>query len=145
MPQRTITQARSVLEQNAGLLNPPVYRDYENEITAAEREVRTLAETYLGRIYDRHAATGNATGQSLCNVRDEARRLSGDLRAGRVTAAEGAKRWNELRGNARRLNATTTKLATEADRLAAIEDDVVGWYDQTIHAKYPDLQPTFTF
>ena len=145
MPRRTIAEARRMLDENAATLNPPTYRDFDNEIKEHERDVRTRAESYVGEIYDRHAATGQATGEGLCTIRDHARTLTADLRAGRITAAEGAKRWNELRAQARRLNSTNTNLRAEADRLAAIEQDVVAWYDETIHAKYPDLRPDFTF
>lgn len=143
--QRSIADARRHLEQNAGVLNPPIYKAMDEEITAAEKDVRTRATEYVGSIYDRHVTTGTATGEGLCGVRDQARRLAADLRAGRLTAAEGAKQWNQLRADARRLAATNARLADEVDRLAAMEDDPVKFYDDTIHAKYPNLRPHFTF
>jgi hypothetical protein len=39
----------------------------------------------------------------------------------------------------------TERLAADAETLAGIEEDVVGWFDSTIHAKYPQLRPRFTF
>lgn len=143
--QRTIADARRVLEDNAATVNPPVYRDMEAEITAAEKEARSRADSYASGIYDRHVTIGTQTGEALCTVRDTARRLAADLRAGRITAAEGTKQWNQLRAEARRLAAANERLAGEVDRLAAIEDDPVTFYDETIHAKYPNLRPNFTF
>ncbi|MGK2884677.1 MAG: hypothetical protein ACSLE8_07860 [Rhodococcus sp. (in: high G+C Gram-positive bacteria)] len=143
--QRTVTEAKQVLEQNAAAYNPVVFGQLQSEVDAAEKHVRSLADGYVNEMYNRYVTVGTQTGEQLCSIRDDARRLTADLRAGRITAAEGTKRWNELRGAARRLAAANAKAADDAAHIAEVEDDLVGFYDRTIHTKYPSLRPNFTF
>jgi len=145
MAQRTIAEAKALLDDQSAAINPQAWANLQAEVTDVERQVRQSALGYIQVIYDRAAHTTLVNGQGACEVRDAARVLTADLKAGRISAAEGAKRWNELRAQSRRLSAANERLAQDAEHIGVIEDDPVGFYDSTIHEKNPQLRPLFSF
>ena len=145
MPQRTLRQARQLLNENEGLLSPPQWREWNGELLDAVKAANAAAMGYFNTQYNDALGACQETGQGLCEVRDGARALTADLAAGRITAREGTARWNELRAHARRLAATTDRVDQETERLAQIEAEPVEWFDSTFHERFPLTRPTFSF
>lgn len=145
MPQRTLTQARQLLDENDGLISPPQWREWNGEVQTAIKAATASAMAYFDRQYNDTLGTCQATGQALCEVRDAARVLTADVAAGRITAREGTARWNRLRAQARRLSASTDDIHKTAERLAVIEAEPAEWFDETFHDRFPLTRPNFSF
>jgi hypothetical protein len=145
MPQRTLRQARRLLDDNAASINPPQWREWDGEVNAAIKAATASAMEYFNTQYNEALGVCQATGQGLCEVRDAARVLTADLAAGRITAREGSTRWNQLRGQARRLAANTDQLHQQTERLAVIEAEPAEWFDGTFHERFPLTRPNFSF
>ena len=145
MPQRTLTQARQLLDENEGLISPPQWRAWDGELREATKAANAAAMGYFNTQYNDAIGTCQEAARELCEVRDAARVLTADLAAGRITAREGTQRWNRLRADARRLAATTDRVHQATERLAQIEAEPAEWYDATFHERFPLTRPNFSF
>ena len=145
MPQRTLTQARQLLDENEAHMSPPQWREWNGEVQDAIKAAHASAMGYFNTQYNDAMGTCQETSQHLCAVRDSARALTADLATGRITAREGTERWNELRAHARRLNGITDRVDHSTERLAQIEAEPAEWFDATFHERFPLTRPTFSF
>lgn len=73
MPQRTLTQARQLLDENEGLLSPPQWREWNGELQDAVKAANAAAMRYFNTQYNDALGACQETGQGLCEVRDGAR------------------------------------------------------------------------
>lgn len=145
MGQHTISEAAQLLEDLAPSLNQRQLSALEEELaevtTATQQRATTYLETRAGELQNDQ----NAYTEELCRVRDELTALADEGALGRLSAREYDERLRALLARQRRYE----RLATQADqRIAALEElhaDPVGWFDQRIHARYPNVRPTFSW
>ncbi len=145
MPQRTVGEAQAQLEELAPQLNPPVYKRLKDELNEVVSATNQRAVRYMNEAVVTASTVAKEALTELCDVRDQLAALTVDGEAGRLTAAEFNKRYQELTQQHRRLNRRVEKLAHDAELLEHIEDDPIAWADERFHVPYPQLRPHFSF
>lgn len=125
MARRSLADARQWLDDRAKHLNPEAYRQYDQEIQAAETKAKQRAEVRLAQDHDRYARKARKVSEEMCNVRDRARELADKINTGRISAADAATELDKLRSDARRHRTASTALVRHADVMDVIEADPV--------------------
>ena len=142
--KRSIADARRMLDTHAKSLNPEAYRQYNNEITAAEAATKIKAGAHLQSLYDDHVHPAREVSQALCTVRDEARQLADKVNTGRLTTGEVAAELERLRSVLRSQRPVGERIAQVADQMDAVEADPVAWHE-SVAARFGHMAHDFTF
>jgi len=143
MPQRTIRQAKQMLEDAAPGLNPAMYRRYSDEIKAAEQAATQVAHGHAAKKSSRLLTQRTEVMKRLCDTRDGFKALSRDK--DRLTAKDYSARFNALKAEERRLQGVIGDVEDGLATVEEIEEDPVAYADANFHERYPATRPTFTF
>lgn len=143
MPQRTIAQATSMLEDLSGLSDND-RRTYEAELTAARHQATETATVLMDeRVVEIAAARDDALAE-LCAVRDGYGELVTKAQLGRITAADYERSLSELRSRQRAAERHITRTSEALAFVETAEADPVAFGD-SLFAKFPLTSPTFSF
>lgn len=143
MAQRTLAEARSVIDQMTGL-SPAQQREVAGEVTAAQREARSLADRMCqGRVDDIAAVRDDALAE-VCAVRDGFAALKKDADVGRISARDYQKRLHDLQADQRRAERRLADIDQAVEFVAGIEADPIA-YAEGVYAKFPLIRPNFSF
>lgn len=142
---RTIASAQEELADLATSLNPEAYRVYNAEVTKAISEANATAEKYVTDTVASFSSLRDELLEQACGLRDQYDDLIREGELGTVNAKEFHERFNRLEADKRRLNMRSERLMQDADLVAQVEGDPVGWVDERFYGNYPDLQPGFSF
>lgn len=144
MPQRTIADARQRLEDYTPTLTPEARKAWIAEVATAEKTMTARGVAYVDHLHETHAPRARAVSESLAAVRDDARALADEVKAGRISDADAAARLERLRADARSLRTAGETLTARADEMDAAEADPIA-YAEAVANRYPHMRQTFTF
>lgn len=142
--RRTINDARQHLTDLAPTINPEAYRQFDNEIRTAEADVKQRATGHVDSLYADLLPAARNVSEGLCDVRDTARKLAEQLKAGRISATDAAAELERLRSQSRAQRSSHDEVARRADRMDSIEGDPVAWHS-SLAAKFPHMLHDFSF
>lgn len=145
MAQRSIRQARQVLEDAAPGLNPAMYQRMSDEIKAAEAAATQTATGHADRKTTKLLTQRTDVMRRLCETRDGFKTLAAEGKAGRITQREASARFNDLKAEERRLLAVVGDVEAGLATVREIEDDPVAYADTNFHDRYPVTRPDFSF
>lgn len=116
---RTVRSAEAELDrmEDRGELRPDVLRAMRAEVKGAAAVSTQMVDELAASHHDEVQGARAGWLSDLCGIRDDFATLEADIRAGRVTAADARKRWNDLH---KEHGSYRTRVIAEAERRAAL-------------------------
>lgn len=142
MPRRTIAQARWVLENELPATSGQAAAAFRAVLGDAEAKARREADEAAADLERRALELRDNALRELTEVRDSFDELRTTSANGRASASDHAGRLNELRQRQERAEAKLADALVHTDRIEAIEEDPIAYYDD-LTSRHPQLLQDF--